>query len=592
MTETLSSRFPLTPAQVGMRDGHLQNPQSSAYSQAQIAWYSGEQLTEQILTDAILHGVRETDTLLMKFGVDEDGNWYQQFDSAEEIPMVRIDLSGEVDPRAAAREIADREVRRVLQISGTELPFRLILFVLGEHSFGWFLVCHHIVIDGYGANLLRSRVGEILAALVGGTEVPESRLGRIADLIAAVPDQDPADLEFWREHLDGAPEVISFADRVVPPAPLHEMIDVLTPHFVTRVAETLDGVNWAHVAAAAAIGYVSVLVENAAVVVGLPVTGRFTPEEKVTPSQSMGALPLHLTVDHSAPLPDLVRRFQTTFRSTRSHQRQAPHTLRAELPVAWRTGRIYGPMVNVIPFEVPSTAGGLETGLEVIDQGPIDDLAMTMIPGPDNGIRTKFLFNPDLYGPELRQEHAERLGRWLEQIVENPGAVLADLVCLTKDEERFHSELAETAAKGDPEPLVWGEPCRVADLASAAGVTGVSGLSVRSALGRPSVVGSPGRVTLHSSEGDHQTDLLVALLRDGTLAYRGTDSDRVVVNGARVEMEGVRNALSRDPRHSGAEIAVSDRRITIRLGDHRDAAERETVSRRISEVTNAPVVVR
>ncbi|WP_440219705.1 condensation domain-containing protein [Dietzia sp. MNB45] len=592
MSETLSPRLPLTPAQAAMRDGHLQDPQSSAYSQAQIVWYSGENLTEEVLVEAFNRGLRECETLLLKCGVDESGNWYQQFDPAEEIPMTRIDLTGEGDPRAAALTIADREIRRALQISGPELPFRSYLFVLGEHSFGWLLVCHHVVIDGYGANLLRSRVGEILDALVNGNDVPDCRFGRIAEMIAVVPEPDPADLEFWRQHLEGAPEVISFADRVVPPAPLHSMIDVLTPDFVARVAETLDGVNWAHVAAAAAIGYVSVLVENPTVVVGLPVTGRFAPEEKITPSQSMGALPLHLTVDHSAPLPELVRLFQTTFRSTRNHQRQAPHTLRAELPVAWRTGRIYGPMINVIPFEVPSTAGSLESGLEVIDQGPIDDLAMTMIPGPDNGIRTKFLFNPDLYGPQARQEHADRLGRWLEQIVENTSAILADLVCLTEDEEKFHSELEATAAAGEPSPLGWREPCTVADLAAAAGVAGASGISVRSALGRPSVIGSPGRVTLHSPRGEHRTDLLVALRRDGAIEYRGKSSDRVAVNGSWVELEGVRNALARDARCAGAEISVSERRITVRLGRDSGGVDRADVSRLIGEVTAAPVVVR
>lgn len=591
MTGSYFTRLPLTPPQIGMRDGHLENPENSAYSQAQIVWYAGEQVTEQIVVDAVARGIRDAESLLVRAGIDESGNWFQQFDPSEEIPTHRVDLSGEPDPVAAARELGNRELLRPLQICGPELPSRSFVLTLGSNSYAWLFIVHHMVIDGYGANLVRARIGEVLSALVAGVEIPASSLGHLADLVAAVPEPDPADQEFWKAHLDGAPEVISFADRVVPPAPLHAMIDVRTPHFVARVTETLDGANWAHVAVAAAISYASVILEDPAVVVGLPVTGRFTPQEKITPSQSMAALPLHLSVDHSATLPDLVQRFRSTFRDTRDHQRQAPHTLRAELPVAWRTGRIYGPMINVIPFEVPSAAGALETGLEVIGQGPIDDIAFTIVPAPEQGIRTKLLFNPNLYGPELREAHAERFGRWLAQIAERPDTLLADLICLTDTEARAHAALADTSADDEPQPLVWGSSCSVADLAAAAGEAAVSGVTVRSALGRPSVFGSPGRVTFHTPRGDQQTDLLVEVDEHG-LRYRGTPSDRVVINGTRVELEAVRDAVRRDPRHSGAEITASARRITIRLDGRIDAVQRDEIADRVAKVTAAPVEVR
>lgn len=591
MNDSTSARLPLIPSQIGMRDGHLEDPGNAAYSEAQIIWYSGSELSEQTVIDATVRGIRDCETLLMRAAVDEDGDWYQQFDSAVDIPTHRVDLSAEEDPRAAARALADSEVVRPLELSGPELPFRSYIMNLGDDSYGWLLVCHHMFIDGYGASLLRARVGEVLAALVAGIEIPESTLGRIADLIAQVPDPAPVDLEFWKAHLDGAPDVLSFVDSVAAPAPLHAMIHVDTPHFAGRVAEVLDGANWAHVAAAAAIAYTSVIVENPAVVVGLPVTGRFSSQEKITPSQSMTTLPLHLTVDHSAPLPDLVALFRDTFRSTREHQRQAPHALRAELPVAWRTGRIYGPMVNVIPFEIPSTAGDLEDGLEVIDQGPIDDVAFTIIPGADRGIRTKFLFNPRLYEPDVRRDHSERFGRWMEQIAADPTTTLADLICLTRGEEDAHAALAGTPADDRVRPLVWGAACTVADLAAVTGAGTVTGVSVRSALGRPSIWGSPGRVFLHTPDGEHRTDLLVALDGD-RLVYRGTAQDRVVVNGAHVELDAVRDAVQRDPRHAGAEVTASGRRITVRLGTDVSDTDPGLLATRIAEVTAAPVVVR
>lgn len=591
MTDTLSPRLPLMPSQTGMRDGHLQDPENSAYSVAQIVWFAGEELDEQMVIDAVETGVRDTRSILLVARTDENGEWYQQLDTAAEIPVHRVDLSAEQDPKQAARDLAFREVRRALPISGPDLPFRSYVLTLGPTSFAWFGICHHMFIDGYGATLLRARVGQALGALAAGQEIPESPLGNITDLITATPEPDPADLEFWKAHLEGAPEVISFADRVAPPAPLYEMIDFRTPRFAARVAESLDGVNWAHVAAAAALSYTSVILENPAVVVGLPVTGRFTPEEKMTPSQSMGALPLHLRVDHSATLPDLVTEFRNTVRSTKNHQRQAPDALRASLPVAWRTGRIYGPMVNVIPFEIPSMAGALETGLEVISHGPCDDLSFTITPAPEEGIRTEMLFNPSIYPASVRELHSERFANWLKQVAARPGAPLTDLVCLTEAEQRLHTQLAATSGTGTAEPLVWGTACTVTDLAASLGLTDVTGIEVRSELGRPSVFGRPGRVVFLSSQGAQESDLLVSLGSDG-LEYRGKAEDRVVVNGSHVELQAVRQAVARDPRHVEAEVTASGRRITIRPGVQTTREDNDKLAARVAEVTAAPVVVR
>lgn len=591
MTDTLSPRLPLMPSQTGMRDGHLQDPENSAYSVAQIVWFAGDELSEQMVIDAVETGIRDTRSILLVAGTDENGEWYQQLDTASEIPVHRVDLSSEPDPKQAARDLAFREVRRALPISGPDLPFRSYVLTLGPTSFAWFGICHHMFIDGYGATLLRARVGQALGAFAAGQDLPESPLGDITDLIAATPAPDPADLEFWKSHLEGAPEVISFADRVAPPAPLYEMIDFRTPRFASRVAEALDGVNWAHVAAAAALSYSSVILENPAVVVGLPVTGRFTPEERMTPSQSMGALPLHLRVDHDGTLSDLVTVFRNTVRSTKNHQRQAPDVLRAELPVAWRTGRIYGPMVNVIPFEIPSMAGALETGLEVVSHGPCDDLSFTITPAPGDGIRTEMLFNPSIYPAPARALHSERFAHWLEQVAARPDAPIADLVCLTEAEQSLHAELALTEGSGSAQPLVWGTACTVADLASSLALTDVKGIEVRSELGRPSVFGRPGRVVFLTPRGDRESDLLVALGGNG-LEYRGTAEDRVVVNGARVELEAVRRAVGHDPRHAQADVTASGRRITIRPGCETTSEEKEEIVARVAAVTAAPVVVR
>lgn len=579
------------PSQTGMRDGHLQDPENAAYSVAQIVWFAGVELDEKIVIKAVENGIRDTQSILMVSGLDDRGDWYQQLDTAVEIPVHRVDLSSELDPVQAARDLAYREVRRALPISGPGLPFLSYVLTLGPSSFAWFGTCHHMFIDGYGATLLRARVGQVLGALAAGEEIPDSPLGDIADLIEATPAPDPSDLEFWKAHLEGAPEIISFADRVAPPAPLYEMLDFRTPRFAARVAETLDGVNWAHVAASAAISYTSVVLESPAVVVGLPITGRFTPAEKITPSQSMGALPLHISIDHKGTLPELISGFRQTVRSTKDHQRQSPEALRAELPVAWRTGRMYGPMVNVIPFEMPSMAGVLETGLEVISHGPCDDISFTITPAPEDGIRTELLFNPSLYGPIMRTRHAERFERWLDQIAAHPDAALADLICLTTAESCTHAELATTAPSGSSQPLVWGTSCTIADLAGEASQAEVSGVSVLSELGRPSIFGNPGRVVFHTPEGDHESDLLVAL-SEGDIVYRGKSGDRVVVNGTHVELEAVRSAINRVPRHADAEITASGRRITVRLADKPDQAEREAVANRVAEVTAAPVVVR
>lgn len=598
MTNSRTRLLPLLPSQTGMLAGHLQDPSGTAYSEAQIVFYAAEGLTEDMVRTALRTMVDELDSVNAVAEEGEDGIWrIRLLDPATHpIPITRIDVSGEEDPEAAARARVLADLRVPLDVTGPEAPVRVFHLILGEGSHAWSITVNHLFIDGYGGTLSRVRFAAIIDALLAGDPIPPSPFGRYADLVAAVPPADPRDLEFWKKHLDGAPEVLSPSRTVVPPAPMYARHDVRVPGFIARFAAEAPDLNWAFAAGAAAAAYIAALTEEDATVLGFPFAGRFTPGEKMTPSQSMVSLPLHVPVDPEGSTLDLARVFGATVRSTRAHQRQASHELRAAIPAALRTGRIHGPTVNVIPFEMPAPSPH-ETGWDVVGYGPCDDMMLITTSDSAGGILTKFLFNPVLHPAGERALHAERLARWMRAVTEHPDVPIRRSCCLTETEEYRHEELRTTAATRPPRTPAWGEPCTVADLAAAAGVEGVRGISLVTVGGRPPVFGAPGRVTFHTGDGDRESDLLAAIT-PSSLTYRGPASERVVVAGVRVELQGVRAAV-REAASGGsveatveASVEATSRRLTVHLGEGADAETRERVAARLPALVGVPVSVR
>ncbi len=132
---------------------------------------------------------------------------------ASSLPIVDLDALGEVDVDEAVRRIAEEEARSRFDLARGPL-LRTKLLRLAEQEHVLFVTVHHIVFDGWSADLFDQELATIYEAYQGGRPSPLSPLPiQYADfavwqrqwLSGKVLEEQ---LSYWKGQLEGAPALL------------------------------------------------------------------------------------------------------------------------------------------------------------------------------------------------------------------------------------------------------------------------------------------------------------------------------------------------------------------------------------------------
>ncbi|AWV08513.1 non-ribosomal peptide synthetase [Marilutibacter maris] len=262
--------------------------------------------------------------LRMRFA-ETDGRATPWIAAADEGLPLREDDLGTLDPDARGQALA--AIAREEALAPFDLadgrPIRARLARLGEQEHALFLTLHHIVSDGWSNGILTQELGALYRAFAEGAADPLPPLplqytdyaawqrGRVDDVALE------AQLAFWREHLDGAPERLELpADRERPLQPSHagamlpfelgadasaRLRDWARGHGVSTYMALMTA--WAIV--------LSRLSGQDDVVIGSPVANRPTPELETLIGFFVNTLPLRVKVDADVPVRTLLEQVRT-----------------------------------------------------------------------------------------------------------------------------------------------------------------------------------------------------------------------------------------------------------------------------------------
>lgn len=382
-----------TQAQLGILTGQRLDPNSPAYATAEVVELHGVDVPR--LAGAITATVARTESLHCRFegerqriGVIPPG-W---------TPSI-VDLGDVKDPLWALRPHVDADLAVPVDPATGPL-FAHTLFLAGERVY-WYQRVHHVALDGYGYVLFARAVAEHYNAGTATVFAP------LADLVAAdtayqSADRRERDREYWTGVLAEREPVRGLVDTVAPPS--YRNIRVTTA--VTGAAKsTLDdaGPAWPHVVLAATAAHTHRVTGSREVTLGLPVANRLgTPAARV-PAMVMNIVPLPLTVDPAAGLGDLVAGVALLLKESRRHQNYRYEHLRRDLGLLGGNRRMWGPVVNIIPFTEDLRFGSCTAVTHAITAGPVDDLSVTMRGPGELTVEA----NPALYTVADLRAHAE-----------------------------------------------------------------------------------------------------------------------------------------------------------------------------------------
>ncbi|MBJ6762559.1 myxochelin non-ribosomal peptide synthetase MxcG [Myxococcaceae bacterium JPH2] len=429
MHESAETGLPLSAAQQGIWVGQQLDVRSPIYNAGECIEIRGPLDTEHFEV-AIQQALGEAEALHARFSV-LSGESRQHLLPRATIALRRVDLRGATDAWATARDWMHRDLGQTVDLGEGPL-FGTALLQAAPERFFWFLRVHHIALDGFGFSLLTRRVADLYTARMTGRAAP----GGFGSL-QAVLDEDVAYQRSAQREADRAFWMERFADGLTPvtlaaPAPMSATFVRRTHHLSTSEVERLqslarrEGLSWPDLLLSTTAAWLHRETSSTEVVLGLPVMSRLGSAALRVPCMAMNIVPLRVKARPEAGLLDIARGVAHEVRSARPHLRYRYEQLRRDLRRVGGPRRLFGPVVNIMPFDYGVRFAGIPSIAHNVSAGPVEDLSIGVYARSDGGgLRVDFDANPACYREERLAAHQQEFIQLLEDLVTAPERPIA-----------------------------------------------------------------------------------------------------------------------------------------------------------------------
>jgi enterobactin synthetase component F len=444
------TRFPLTEAQEGLFYAQLLDPANPVFNTGQYLDLVGE-LDVPALSRAVAQTVVEAQALRLR--VHPTGA--QELRNDLQIGLQVIDCTRAEDPEQFARLLIQADMATPVDPARDPLA-RQRLYRLAPQRHLWAQQVHHLAIDGYGMVLLTARVAELYGRYLAGQDTGGRALAPLAGVLAEdavyrASAERGADAAWWRDYLHGMEDVAGMAPG-----------RAVSSHSFIRTEATLPeevrlallnrakavGLGWPDVLTALTAAYCRRFAGGEELVAGVPHMGRMGSASARVPAMVMNVLPLRVAGGELQSLDSYLSQAAANLAEVRRHGRYRSEQVRRDLGLIGGDRRLYGPLINVQPYDRPPRMAGLQVGLHVTGTGPVDDIHFTFRGDGRSALSIEVDANPALYDLAAVQGHGTRLAAFLEAAL---GAKrLADVPTATPDETR--AELERFNATAHPVP--------------------------------------------------------------------------------------------------------------------------------------------
>lgn len=466
--QTSATRFPLTDAQAGLWYAQRLDPGNPLFNTAHNLHLRGA-LDIECFQRAANQAVREADALCLRFvervGDGAEREIWQQMDESFRPWLELIDVSMTDDPYASA--FAHIRADMNTPTDPTRVPLaRQRLFILAPDYHIWYLRVHHLVIDGYGMTLLSNRVSALYDKDVS-TDRAESaahtpktgtaEFGALPDVFAEDDEYRHSerrlrDSSYWNEYLANVPEMpLPPGGKAVSSHTFERATRNLPAALMSRIKQCAEQhrVPWPDLLTALTAAYWQRVGGLAEVVVGVPFMGRMGSVSARVPAMVMNVLPLRIAAQSETRLEDLLLQVSKGLIKSRRHGRFRSEQMRRDLGLLGGRRRLFGPLINILPFEQPPHFDGLDTQLEILCTGPVDDITFTFRGDAAINLLLEVDANPALYSASEVQGHTDRVLAFIERALEV--VELVDVPLATPEEAHHFIQTVNQTAHDVPD---------------------------------------------------------------------------------------------------------------------------------------------
>ena len=470
--QAAGKRHSLTDAQAGLWYAQRLDPGNPLFNTAHNLHLRGE-LDVERFRRAANQAVREADALCLRFGErqsdgPEQGVW-QQVDEDFRPWLEVIDVSTADDPYASAFASIREDMNTPTDPTCAPAA-RQRLFILAPDYHIWYLRVHHLVIDGYGMTLLSNRVSALYdkdVATARGESVGHmpktgnAEFGALQDVFSEDDEYRQSerrvrDSAYWSGYLKNLPEMpLPVGGKAVSSHTFERATRDLPANLMSRIKQCASAhkVPWPDLLTALTAAYWQRVGGLSEVVVGVPFMGRMGSASARIPAMVMNVLPLRIAAEPKIRLEDLLLQVSKGLIKSRRHGRYRSEQMRRDLGLLGGHRRLFGPLINILPFEQPPHFEDLDTQLEILCTGPVDDITFTFRGDASINLLLEVDANPALYTASEVQGHTDRVVAFIERALEAEN--LDDVPLATPDEAHHFIHTVNQTSRDVPDVTLW-----------------------------------------------------------------------------------------------------------------------------------------
>ncbi len=433
------------------------DPESAAYNLPLSRRFDGP-LDESVLRRALEALCRRHEALRTRFPEDEAGRPLQVIEARAPLDYALETLEGAAETRwPACQARIDAEAARPFDLAAGPL-FRARLYRVEPQAHALLLVFHHIVFDGWSANILLEELHALYDGFAAGADpVPG---------FEEPPPLQPADFAswqrdwlsgetlarqyaYWERRLEGAPGHMEFPEDFKRPDRLSDRGDVVRVPAKPGVATTLDALCREEDATpfmATAAAFAVALARYSGqtdLCVGTPIAGRNHPQVQHMIGFFVNTLTLRFDLSGAPSFRELLRRARAVTREAFDHQDLPFEKIVERLRLARDANRtpLFQAMFSLEALDAggegPEWTGGLRASLLAADTPVVKfDITATMVKlGED--LQGAISFRTDLYTPESMARFAAGYARLLDGLAASPDRCVFDAPMLAEDDRRL-----------------------------------------------------------------------------------------------------------------------------------------------------------
>ncbi|EPM7731528.1 enterobactin non-ribosomal peptide synthetase EntF [Klebsiella aerogenes] len=438
----MSTRLPLVAAQPGIWMAERLSTLPGAWSVAHYVELRGN-LDPALLSKAIVAGLKQADTLSMRFCEDNGEAWQWVDDAREFAEPQSVDLRQQADPHMSALTLMQSDLGQNLRVdSGNPLVCHQLMRV-GDDCWYWYQRYHHLLVDGFSFPAITRQIAAIYRAWQRGEETPDSPFTPFAEVVEEYQryygsEAWQRDKAFWQAQRQALPSPASLSDA--PLAGRATSSDIwrlkleADPAVFSQLAASAPQCQRADLALALTTLWLGRLCGRMDYAAGFIFMRRMGSAALTATGPVLNVLPLAVNIDAQETLAQLATRLSGQLKKMRRHQRYDAEQIVRDSGKAAGDEPLFGPVLNIKVFDYQLDIDDVQAQTHTLATGPVNDLELALFPDERGGLSLEILANKARYDEATLNRHVSRLTALLAQFAANPALRCGEAEMLSAEE--------------------------------------------------------------------------------------------------------------------------------------------------------------